>query len=94
MVPIKLLRQGRDYTFAGINIPDMHLHAWIFVMIYAWTASKIYEIIGLKVKEHTKGDECVPRVCQGDTIPHFIGFFLTESEKKRGSSLRQFLAVK
>lgn len=58
IVPVKLLGQGRGYTFFRINILLMYLHVRIFVMIYAWTAQKIYATIAIRVKEHTKGYEC------------------------------------
>lgn len=58
VIPLKVLGQGRGYTFFRINILLMYLRVWIFVMIYAWTAQKIYETTAIRVKEHTKGYEC------------------------------------
>ena len=51
-------------------------------MIYALTAPKNHEIIGLKVKEHTKG--YLSRESAEEIqllILKFGGFFLPESEK-------------
>lgn len=66
----------------------MYSHAWIFVMIYAWTALKNtwnYKITNKRTYE------CVPRVGLGGTILHFIvRDFLPESEKIKYS---EFLKV-
>lgn len=68
----------------------MYLHAWIFVIIYAWTASKIHEII--KLKEHTEEYEYVPGESAKEIQLLILqGFFLTESEKNNYVDLERVL---